>query len=638
MIIVFIELSHQSDLGQQSVSLCEDDSILDDSMSVSLFEPNPSSGNTSQHKSSSNENQGSAPTTASMSSSQKENIFSEVPTTAPSVESQSDSNEQDFDTGGHDEGLSDAYNEDDNLISEQPSDSDDANKENSGNKIDKVQTRKKTNNSLKDPPPKEQMAPLADPWKPLTPHEAAVTIPKPIRRGRTRRAPTRNVQLAGTKSRPKKSSQNVDNQPIVPVEDFMIQQLSGGKYSLNGLRVGNKDTCMAAELQDRADNVEKIRKKKALLENKQNNNFLEAVEDEQIAEHEENQETPDDVDDNWADIDFEHDPLPDPHEGGIAALVPNDFVQQEHLGSNTSKNENEISNEVDSYEELVMKRVAAYVAQSQDYIESTDLAKRVAKWHDSIGPRLDAVEKRGNFDIHQYGSKILNYFPDGLAKTTIKFTDIARGKEREEVSRYFLSSLMLANTYNIEIGNSISDPLAMDQVEMTLLSTKRHHENMFQDSSVGENSSKDTTSPKRKGRHRKSLSSNTMYTSDDDEQMPSTSYSRPTNRKNKQPNSKRTALANGSLQSIAEEQSGPNANSPVISHHLNESRTNLDTSSVDIENSGNSRLSSAQTSPESHARIAEFLSSDRRDSHINNTFKIPVSSIDEYKPGRKRKK
>jgi len=235
----------------------------------------------------------------------------------------------------------------------------------------------------------------------------------------------------------------------------------------------------------------------------------------------------------------------------------------------------------------------------------------------------------------------LNYFSDGQAKTTIKFTDIARGKEREEVSRYFLSSLMLANTYNIEIGNSTSDPLAMDQVEMTLLSTKRHHESMFQDTSVGENSSKDTTSPKRKGRHRKSINSNATYTSDDDEQMPSTSYSRSTNRKNKQQNSKRTALVNGSLQSIAEEQFDPDENSSVIPHHLNESRTNLDIPFDGVEQAGNSRLSSVQTSPESHAtmpRIAEFLSSGTRDSHVNNTFKIPVSSIDEYKPGRKRKK
>ena len=59
---------------------------------------------------------------------------------------------------------------------------------------------------------------------------------------------------------------------------------------------------------------------------------------------------------------------------------------------------------------MVIARVADYVEKSQDYIKSTDLAKRVAKWHDSIGPRLEEVEKRGNFDIHNYGSKILGSF------------------------------------------------------------------------------------------------------------------------------------------------------------------------------------------------------------------------------------
>ena len=56
----------------------------------------------------------------------------------------------------------------------------------------------------------------------------------------------------------------------------------------------------------------------------------------------------------------------------------------------------------------MIARVADYVARSHDYIESTDLAKRVAKWHESIGPRLEDVEKRGNFDIHSYGTKILD--------------------------------------------------------------------------------------------------------------------------------------------------------------------------------------------------------------------------------------
>ena len=627
----FIELSHQSDLGQQSVSLCEDDSILDDSLSVSLFEPNPSTGNTSQNRSQTTDNQVSAPTT-STSASHKDNAISDIATIPPSIDSQSDSNDLDFDSGGYDDVQSDFNNDEDIQSSEKQSETDNTNKPITDEQTDEVQTRRKSNRCAKEASNTEQMAPLADPWKPITPHEAANTIPKPIRRGRTRRAPTKYVQLSGTKSRPKKTPPNAEMQPIVPVEDFMIQQLSGGKYSLNGLRVGNKDTCMAAELQDRADNVEKMRKRKAALENKQNNNFLEAVEDEAILEIENNQESPEDVDNNWDDVDFDHDPLPDPHEGGIAALVPADIVHQENqLGSTGVGNDADTSNEVDSYEELVMKRVAAYVAQSQDYIESTDLAKRVAKWHDSIGPRLDAVEKRGNFDIHQYGSRILEYFPDGVAKTTVPFTDIARGKEREEVSRYFLSSLMLANTYNIEISNSTNEPLAMDQVEMTLLSTKRHHENMFQETNVGE-PGKSTISPKRKGRKSKPLNSNPNYTSDE-EDVPSTSTSSKISIKNIKGKNKRTSKVNGHLNPIAEEQFTAIDDSPVINNPLSESY---------LEQLDDPNISSAQASPGIYSNVQlqqnpEFATNGTMDLPSNNKFKVPASSIDGYKSGRKRK-
>ena len=72
---------------------------------------------------------------------------------------------------------------------------------------------------------------------------------------------------------------------------------------------------------------------------------------------------------------------------------------------------------------------------------------------------------------------------------------------------------MLANTYNIGIKNATDEILIMDQVEMTLLSTTRHHENMFQDSNTGEHK---TASPKRKGRQRKTLAANASFASDDD--------------------------------------------------------------------------------------------------------------------------
>ena len=113
-----------------------------------------------------------------------------------------------------------------------------------------------------------------------------------------------------------------------------------------------------------------------------------------------------------------------------------------------------------------MKRVAAYVAQSQDYIQSTDLAKRVRIWHETLGPKLELVEQRGGFDIHEYGTKVLSKFPKDSRKTTIDFCDIGEGNTPEEVSRLFLSSLMLANSQNVEIGCSApkNEALPMDQV------------------------------------------------------------------------------------------------------------------------------------------------------------------------------
>ena len=47
----------------------------------------------------------------------------------------------------------------------------------------------------------------------------------------------------------------------------------------------------------------------------------------------------------------------------------------------------------------------------QEYIESTDLAKKVSRWHESIGPRLERVERRAAFDVHEYGTHILAKFP-----------------------------------------------------------------------------------------------------------------------------------------------------------------------------------------------------------------------------------
>ena len=81
------------------------------------------------------------------------------------------------------------------------------------------------------------------------------------------------------------------------------------------------------------------------------------------------------------------------------------------------------------------------------------------------------------------------------------FSEIAAGEAPEEVARLFLSSLMLANTYNVDLTSASGLPLAMDDAELTLLSTQRHHENMF------DSPEKPTTGPGRKGKSRKFLDS-----------------------------------------------------------------------------------------------------------------------------------
>ena len=94
------------------------------------------------------------------------------------------------------------------------------------------------------------------------------------------------------------------------------------------------------------------------------------------------------------------------------------------------------------------------------------------------------MEKRGSFDVHLYGSRIINSFPE--QNNSISFSRIVGGQPREEVrgprarpcylssstgeitmvarvltlfliillqvARFFLSSLMLANTLNVDVG------------------------------------------------------------------------------------------------------------------------------------------------------------------------------------------
>lgn len=129
---------------------------------------------------------------------------------------------------------------------------------------------------------------------------------------------------------------------------------------------------------------------------------------------------------------------------------------------------------VSSYEILVQKYVENYLSNAAQYCQITELARRVNEWEDKIQPKLQEEEKHEPFDIHVYGTRILDCYGDNNRKQTVSFSSMCKKKERWEICRYFLATLQLANNYNVHINSGDK----MDSIELTLLSRKRHHDNL----------------------------------------------------------------------------------------------------------------------------------------------------------------
>ena len=110
----------------------------------------------------------------------------------------------------------------------------------------------------------------------------------------------------------------------------------------------------------------------------------------------------------------------------VGALAVGQVDDQEHLNS--------AENDSLSYEELVARKVEQFMTKSQEYMRSSELAQKVAKWHDMIGPRLESLEKRKAFDIHAYGSRVISKCEENR-KPDLPFNDIVSGQKPEEISR-----------------------------------------------------------------------------------------------------------------------------------------------------------------------------------------------------------
>lgn len=156
------------------------------------------------------------------------------------------------------------------------------------------------------------------------------------------------------------------------------------------------------------------------------------------------------------------------------------------------------STEKDSYEQLVHTYLQEFHEPLSE-CQLSDLQKRVADWESRIRPMLDIEEERESFNIRTYCNRVLDHFSDAPSKQTLYFRQICRGREVWEVSRYFASTLQLANNYNVELNTDGVMEKGMDTLQLTLLSRKQHFHELeeFGDNHV---SLTNSSEPARKGK------------------------------------------------------------------------------------------------------------------------------------------
>ena len=275
--------------------------------------------------------------------------------------------------------------------------------------------------------------PVFDPWEPLDPHEQLHT-PKPIKVKKSIRLPPSLRNKNKNKMPPLLSIAEYLNQEMTV--DFKRQGIFA-QIPASFADLAHQEQLRRKE-RDRQERKDRLAQRNDARKNlfveddencNANDNDNEACnenDNNEPADHDDRAGDGDDMDpvDDLDDLD-----LPNPHLGGdVGAFVAdqiNPFPSDDEPGAP--------EDESITYEAMVMKKVEEFVTQSQEYMRSSELAVKVSKWHEMIGPRLESVEKRNAFDIHAYGSRIINTFSP--QQRDVHFNSVVRGQKPEEVSR-----------------------------------------------------------------------------------------------------------------------------------------------------------------------------------------------------------
>ncbi|XP_070554429.1 condensin-2 complex subunit H2-like [Ptychodera flava] len=319
--------------------------------------------------------------------------------------------------------------------------------------------------------------PTIDPWKLLDAHNPSDILEKPFRKAKTFKLPDNlnNKKRKRTKVKAK----------CTPIDEFVEKAYfsHAAKFPKNPLRVPiyeefeilfwNEFKRRQAAIQEK---TKKLRREKRYEEL--------TILEEQLKQQEEEDNPADDQDFAAAD-DFDDDGDGGPvsmenYHDNMNGLNGAEGENIQPMGFDVQSQQSQQSQALiaQTYEDMVKQHVDLYLEQAQQYVQETDLSRRIKEWEEKIQPILQQEEEHGAFDIHHYGTVILDSFEPENGKTMLPFQEITKQREPYEVCRLLLASLQLANNQNVQIGNDNGSECHMDTMTLEFLSKQRHHEDL----------------------------------------------------------------------------------------------------------------------------------------------------------------
>jgi len=318
-----------------------------------------------------------------------------------------------------------------------------------------------------------QPRPIIDPWKLLDPHACGKAAEKPIRKKIPYKIP---AGLEDTTSKKRKIKKEIKKE-LPPIDEVVEKIYSHRpcfpKVPFKIPEFPELDEAFWKEFKVR----ERVKKEEIKMLKKE-----EQLEEQELAE---------DVEEGRAEEEFDF-----PHNGDDDDDFPVLQLESDVFGVDHGRRTLESGYPTDltddmamSYEELVKRHVEQFLASASEYAQLTDLSKKVSEWEERIKPRLEEEGKHEAFDIHKYGTRIIEQLNRGGEARP--FRDLVKGKEQFQICRYTLATLQLANAYNVELTVPPgADGNIVDTLHVKLLNTKRHFEELEDYMAP---SSKDTT-------------------------------------------------------------------------------------------------------------------------------------------------